>query len=332
MIWIERLSRHKEVLSRHSSLTDDLLIGRAYDNALVIDDPYIAPRHLRIFRDVEGSLMAEDMGTQNGMYDEAGVRHLALRLDGNTLVRIGQTWLRVREADFAVAAERRLRQERRAWPWFAPLLMCAPLLLVLLRWLENTGENNLSQYLDEIWLMTLSLGMWVGLWSLLSRLLSGAARAVWHTVIALLAVMAALLLDSFGQWVIFAFSSPLTAQYGFVCTWLLMAMTCLFHLYVIGAKHLRRKALIVFSLALILAAAQWLTKDPFKAENRLARSAYLETLFPPSWRVVAPKSEADFFADIRKMQARLDALRKEEAAEEEAEPGFEDRDPGIGAP
>ncbi|MDR0673218.1 MAG: FHA domain-containing protein [Zoogloeaceae bacterium] len=323
MIWIERLSRHKEVLARHASPTDDLLIGRGYDNALVIDDPYVAPRHLRVFRDAKGGLMAEDLGTQNGLYDEAGARHLALRLDGNTLMRIGQTWLRVRETEFRVDDDRKMRQERRMWPWLVLLLVFAVLLQTLLRWLENTGESTMSYYLDEVLAVASSLGIWVGLWGLISRLLSGAARLVWHAMIALLAFMAILLLDFFWSWVIFAFSSPLAAQYGFVCKWLVVAVACLGHLYVVSVKRLRQKAIIVFLLAFAIMVVQWLMGEPFRAENRLARNAYLRTLFPPSWRVVAPESEADFFARAREMEARLEGLRKEEVEDPtEEESGY----------
>ncbi|MDR3159236.1 MAG: FHA domain-containing protein [Zoogloeaceae bacterium] len=317
MIWIELLSRHKEVTARHPLPTDDFLIGRGYDNALVIDDPYVAPRHLRVFRDANGGLMAEDLGTQNGLYDEAGARHVALSLDGNTLMRIGQTWLRAREADFPVPAERKSRQERRLWPWLVFLLALAPLLQVVMHWSMNTGENSLSYYLDDVLPMMMSLGLWVGLWALLSRLVSGAARVARHTTLALLACISLQLYSFLQPWAVFAFSSPAAARYDFVGIWLLMAAICLGHLYIISVKRLRQKAAIMFSLAVAVIVAQWLTYEPFKAENRLARSVYLETLFPPSWRVTAPESEADFFADVQKMEARLEELRKEDAPDEE---------------
>jgi hypothetical protein len=319
MIWIELLSRHREVTARYPSPTDKLTIGRGYDNALIIDDPCVAPRHLRIFRDAEGCLMAEDMGTQNGICDEAGKRHIALRLDGNTLMRVGQTWLRVREADFAVSAEQTCRQKRSLWPWLLALLAITPLLLALSVWVQESEESALSDYLGSVFPIMIMLGVWVGLWVLSSRLLSGVARLAQHTLIALVAVICLTFLEFFQNWVIFAFSSPVVARYGFASVWLLLAVTCLCHLYLISAKRLSQKALIVFSLAAGAILAQWLMEDPFKAENILTRSVYLKTLFPPSWRMVTPKSETDFFEDIRKMEVHLDELRKEEFAEEEAD-------------
>ena len=67
MIWVEILSRHHDVVARYRC-EDGARIGRAYDNDVVVDDPYVAPHHARIVRDEAGELFAEDLGSVNGLY------------------------------------------------------------------------------------------------------------------------------------------------------------------------------------------------------------------------------------------------------------------------
>ena len=72
VIWVEILSRHHDVLERHRCTGPEIRIGRGYDNDVVLDDPYVAPRHLRVFRGATGTLVAEDAGSANGLFTERG--------------------------------------------------------------------------------------------------------------------------------------------------------------------------------------------------------------------------------------------------------------------
>src|SRR6516225_4739158 len=99
MIWIEILSRHRDLATRFRVPGPEVLIGRGYDNDVIVDDPYVAARHLRLFRDGEGQLIAEDLGSTNGTFVDGSKSRLArFAVDGQQPIRIGQTFLRVRES------------------------------------------------------------------------------------------------------------------------------------------------------------------------------------------------------------------------------------------
>src|SRR4051812_12074673 len=69
VLWVELLSRQGEVLSRHrAEMGSEVRIGRGYDNDVIIDDSYVAAHHLRLVREEGGGLVAEDLGTANGLY------------------------------------------------------------------------------------------------------------------------------------------------------------------------------------------------------------------------------------------------------------------------
>src|SRR5450631_2783872 len=121
MIWIEILSRHRDVTARFRIAGPEASIGRGYDNDVIVDDPYVAAQHLRIFRDETGQLVAEDMGSANGLFLDGGKsRQTRIVVDGSHPIRIGQTFLRIRETSHAVERERVARPERRIsrspWP------------------------------------------------------------------------------------------------------------------------------------------------------------------------------------------------------------------------
>lgn len=74
---------------------------------MVIDDPHVAPQHVLVERDDNGALVAEDLGTANGLFADRGTRKLKrIDLDGERLIRIGHTDLRIPDANYAVTPER----------------------------------------------------------------------------------------------------------------------------------------------------------------------------------------------------------------------------------
>ena len=117
MIWVEILSRHRDIAARFRIAAAEARIGRGYDNDVIIDDPYVAARHLRVFRDEAGQLVAEDLGSANGTFLDGGRSRVARTvIDGKHPIRIGQTWLRIREIHHEVERERVAPPEWRALP------------------------------------------------------------------------------------------------------------------------------------------------------------------------------------------------------------------------
>src|SRR5204863_8958613 len=74
LMWVEVLARDGEVLSRSRIDATEARIGRAFDNDIVVNDPHVAPHHVRLLRDEDGALVAEDLGTINGLYAEHGAQ------------------------------------------------------------------------------------------------------------------------------------------------------------------------------------------------------------------------------------------------------------------
>jgi predicted component of type VI protein secretion system len=147
IIWIEILTRGRDVAARQRFVGREVHVGRGYGNDVVIDDPYVAPRHLRIFRDEEGQLVAEDLGSVNGLYlDRDSRRRERIVIDADHPLRIGQTLLRVRDRDYAVTGERVAAPQMRSQGFVLTLGLAAAVLgiLLLALWLSETGEPRAS--------------------------------------------------------------------------------------------------------------------------------------------------------------------------------------------
>jgi pSer/pThr/pTyr-binding forkhead associated (FHA) protein len=78
----------------------ELLIGRSAPDVAgrLGDDPEISRRHARVFREADGRLMVEDLGSANGTWVNDARVHAPLIVNPGDLVRVGRTVLQVTDA------------------------------------------------------------------------------------------------------------------------------------------------------------------------------------------------------------------------------------------
>jgi hypothetical protein len=312
MIWIEILSRHREIVARVRVPAGEARVGRGYDNDVIVDDPYVAPSHLRIFRDDAGQLIAEDLGSVNGAFlDGSDKRLLRIVVDGEYPIRIGQTLLRVRSADHGVAPERVAPPERRMAPGVLVAVLGVAVLGVeaLTLWLAQTGEARASDYLTPLLLVTAAVVLWAGLWALMSRVFSGRSGFMRNLAIALGGALALTVYNEIGRVLAFSFTAPSAITYQYVAAWTILAVICFLHLRAIGNARLWLKGVIVTTVLATAIAAQTLQRS--EAFSVAGRQATVRLLLPPSFRAVPVREEATFFRDVGDLRARIDADRRD---------------------
>jgi hypothetical protein len=312
MIWVEILSRHRDITARVRIAGPEARIGRGYDNDVIVDDPYVAARHLRVFRDEAGQLVAEDMGSVNGTFLEGGKSRLArFIVDGTKPIRIGQTYLRVRAISHEVERERVARPERGMLPFLgAAALGCVTLGIYMLKvWLTQTSEPRVSTYLTPSLTIIATVLVWAGLWALLSRIFSGRSRFLRHLLIVLVGAFALSLYNEFAQVSAFAWTWPTASTYQYVAIWSILAAMCFFHLREVGPARLWLKGAIVTTVLVTVIAAQTLQQS--EAFSDSGRQNTTRLLMPPSFRAVPFRDENAFFGDIAGLKAKLDRDRNQ---------------------
>jgi hypothetical protein len=311
MIWVEILSRHRDVTARFRIAGPELRIGRGYDNDVIVDDPYVAAQHLRVFRDEAGQLVAEDLGSVNGTFLDGGrSRQARIVVDGARTIRIGQTFLRVREIGHAVERERVARPERAILPILgAAALGAATLGFYLLKvWLTQTAEPRISSYLTPSLTIIATVLVWAGLWALLSRIFSGRSHFLRNLVIVLTGAFVLSLSNEFAQISAFAWTWPAASTYQYVVIWSILAVICFFHLREVGPARLWLKGAIVTTVLVTVIAAQTLQQS--EAFSDSGRQNTTRLLMPPAFRAVPFRDESAFFGGIADLKATLDRDRK----------------------
>jgi hypothetical protein len=309
MIWVEILSRHHDVAARFRIDGEEAHIGRGYDNDVIIDDPYVAVRHVRVFRDGAGRLVAEDAGSKNGLFlDPGGVRHARIMLDAEHPVRIGQTYVRIRDPAYAVPAERLAGAQGHSWlaaiaAGLAMLLLGIETLFV---WLAQTAEPRASNYLTPLLIIVVSAVAWVSVWALLSRVLSGQARFAENLIIALSGLVVLALSRESARIFAFALTWPAAVNYEYAAQWSIAAVVCFFHLRETGRSRLVLKGAAVATLLVLAVAVQTVLRSETLSE---VGQQYTSQLMPPAFRLAPVRDEDGFFTEIERLKVGLDRDR-----------------------
>lgn len=322
LMWIEVLGRDGDVLARDRIDTPEARIGRAFDNDVVVNDPHVAPHHLRIYRGEDGELVAEDLGTLNGLYPEHGalrVTHLALaRVTG---LRIGRTTLRVHDAAHPVAPEKALTPPRDHARWAAGLATGLFVLILLLNWLELTGEPSANVVLLPMLGLVTALALWTGLWAVLSRIFFGQAQFALHLRVAVTACIAIVAWDQATETLSFAFAWRDVVEYAGLGAWAILAVTCYAHLRAIGPRHMRVVVGLVVTLIGTGAAMQYATQ--WESRSQVGDRATLGDLRPPAFRMLPVASTDEFLKATEATRAAVDRARLREPSPGSALPDFD---------
>ncbi|MDR2154533.1 MAG: FHA domain-containing protein [Burkholderiaceae bacterium] len=317
VIWIEVLARHqREVAARQRVGYPEIAIGRAYDNDIVLDDPHVAPHHLRLRLDDDGYWIAQDLGSLNGTWVD-GVRREHIRLDNATTLLIGQTGIRLRSSAYPVPPEQPLLRAKPDW-WLALACMVALLGLVVLQlWLNETGETKLIAYLTPPLELAVVAAGWAALWSVLSRTFAGRARYSRHLLIASVGLLALVAYEPLAQIGAFALSLPALAAYDFIALWLVLAAACFAHLLAISHARPALKAVLTLLLAGLGISIHFLSISDVRSRTNQPTTALLQSLEPPVLRLTTPQPQNAFFAVAAGLKKALDESRAQEPEDED---------------
>ena len=196
------------------------VIGRGYDSDMILSDEFVSAHHAQIVLDETGQPVIKDLDTENGTYllpTMQPVSHLALGAE--TLLRLGQTLVRLRRPEFPVAPTRiDTLMHSRLTRFFSSGLMLTALGLLLLGILGfhayqiSAQQIKLSKLLLETLEIAILVPTWAGLWAILSRVFAHHTAYVSHAVIAALAVISFFVADTLAEYYAFGFSAQLSAE------------------------------------------------------------------------------------------------------------------------
>lgn len=328
---VEAFDRHGTLLARAPITHWPVTVGRALDCDLVLDDPFVAARHLRIDRvgtDAgEGgggarTVQVEVLETRNGARLQRKLHQRGERFDwpGDAPIDLGHTHITLRLADAPIAEEQTLP----SFPWrtvgtTAVLVALVGAGAMGTAWLESRDTAQYLKSLPGVLLtLLLALGAWAGLWAAASKVFSGRLQFWRHVRIACTLYLASEALRLAANLAAFAFSLEVLSQFASVLMALVLAGALYAHLATVLP---RRRVGLAWTVAAVVAlgvpawlGAQWLNR------MRLSNEMYMSSLFPPSLRV-APAAPVDqLLKDAEALRGKLDRRLKDDGlAEDEDE-------------
>lgn len=306
--YIEILSPHDEVKTRHRFDTLPIRIGRAYDNELILDDAYVAPYHALVQLNDAGVLEITDTGSKNGIVHQHD-RHTSLRLQGSEILKLGHTNLRVRTADFAVPAEQ-LVSTSAQWEGLKPALIGLGLAIasaLFATWISVIQQTSAITYLFAILMMLAMLLIWSGCWAFANRVLSGKLRFGRHLLIAAIAMVVMDAWDLISLSLAYIFSLEFLSRYGSHMYMVIAGGMLFYHLHTINQQHPKR--LMKISAAIALLGSSIILMANYQRDGSFADELYMSELLPPSLRLSGNQSVGDFMQDAQTLKSALDIER-----------------------
>lgn len=314
-VLVETLGGHGHVRSRERVQPDEtarFTIGRGVEADVVLEDPHIAPLHAAVTIDPDGAVRVDDLGTINGVIVSGERRHGAKQLlaPGGEF-RLGRTMLRVRTPEQSVAPERpdhTAAHTSSTTPWV--VLVCGLAIgayVVHANWM-SAPRDLVSDSVAGLLATGSVAGVWIGLWSLLSRILLGEWRWVRHAAILFGAATAFIVINEALDLAWFSLDLPQVGSRTIALATTLFTVAFYQHLQL--ATHLMRlrTAAIAVLLPVVLVGAgiwvQWRSQE--RNVNHIGAS---ERFFPPSLRLRDAGDAGTFFDRARALKAEADQKR-----------------------
>ncbi|MEO8449216.1 MAG: FHA domain-containing protein [Gemmatimonadota bacterium] len=335
---LEVVDGRGRVLHRHRLAALPVTVGRAYDCDVILDDPYVDPRHLTIGVD-QDAWYAEDNGSANGTW-RGGARLERIPIVSGIEIRAGRTTLRFLDPTHPVPAALADRRggspasRSFADPTTGLLIVAAAMTAYgLSMFLDSTTSLKPAGVASSIVAMLLIASLWAGAWALATRMAAGRLRFVSHLAWASVFIVAFIAANSAGQWVGFFFPGfrGLSSIQLLLMTGLL---TCLLagHLWLATEMSSRRRwrvAITTSLLALGVVSLFTLTEAATDASDSLS---FARVLKPVSAGLVPTSSLDDFLSSTERLRAAVDELAAKAEREEAAAGAKTPEEAGVGQP
>ncbi|MBV7542790.1 FHA domain-containing protein [Acidovorax sp. sic0104] len=307
---IEAFDRHGALLARAPVTRWPVTVGRGLDCDLVLDDPFVAPTHLRIDRagDAPFGVQVEVLNTRNGARLHRKHHREGERFDWpeGTQIDLGRTHIALRLADTPIAQEQALP----AFPWRTVGATAALVALMVTAaagssWLEARDASQYLKALPGVLLMLLLvLGAWSGMWAAVNKVFAGQLQFWRHVRIACAAALGVDAVHLAAHLTAYAFSLEVFAQFANVLSALVLAGALYAHLATVLPR--RRVGLAwMAAAAVVLGVPAWLGAQ-WLNNMRLSPTLYMSSLFPPSLRVAPAVPVEQFLQETESLRGKLE--------------------------
>ena len=316
---IEVLDRRGSVRSR--VLLEDLpaTIGRAYSNALILDDRFVCPQHARLVRDDEGWLALEDLNSVNGIY-EAGrkerLKRIAVR--SGTVVRVGHTRLRFAHPETTVpgavpdtAADPGMERLARSRRYVVAILGVLVAWLALSAYLASFAGNTAAEVIGIVIVVPMLLALWAGVWALASRIVLQRFEFGPHFAVVSSVALVGAIYGEMSDYLLFLI--PVKGLAVGLVAFGLVIVALLIYGHLLFASTLTRRRRVAWSVGVVLVL--FVLGSLIGLAMQEGFSEFTEdpgTLKPVASSLIPADPAEDYITSLEELKVRLDALAARE--------------------
>lgn len=331
-VLIEILGSHGRVQTRErvalSGEQRTFTIGRSVSADVTLDDAHAAALHASVEITADGKILVSDLGSVNGIVVAGKRQHETKNLalaDG--MLQIGRTHLRVRTTHEKLPPEKpdqlRPASMLRDPAWIAGAgALVSGMQLAYGGWLA--APRDLATVIVTTLISgALAAGAWIAFWALLSRVMQSEWRWLRHASIFLGVAAVFVAINGIMELGWFVFSLP---QWSTRAAWIgAIAFGCALYLHLIHASSITtRSAALVACIIPVLSGGtgQWVqARYQMRDVNHIATSV---RIYPPSLRLRAAGTGADYFRDTTALRDAADKTRKAIRADDEEDESADD--------
>ena len=320
MACIEVFKRSGKVDFRVPVTDEPLTLGRAYDSGVILDDPYVSPRHVKVRREGD-NLLVEDLESVNGLYvGEGKVRTARASIPSGERFRIGRTAIRFCGPGLEVppAVPDRLSSTPFRFlthPLSLVMTGLGTLLLLLINlYLDSPGRLEGHALVSMLTGIVLVVVLWSAFWSFAGRLMTHRWNFHIHCAIAAAGLTSFTLAEMLLSTLLFLMALDGWQKGVENAAYLLLLTAWVYaHLTLVSPastlRLLRGAAIVSFLIVATVVVIDALEERQFSSQPR-----YAVLLKPPFFRGAGGRDAAAFFAGTGALRDEI--VREVEAARE----------------
>jgi len=303
---IEILDRFGKVRERHRLAHFPVRIGRAYDNDIIIDDPYISENHVEILQDGDGHVLVTDQKSDNGMFSLHPLqRHDVINVENNQRIRIGHTDLRFRSTSHPVretyidrGTPSRLHFVLTNTIMLPVIWLLCALVMLGFHYQLSSHDVTFTRLLGEILPVFIVIVVWAFGWSIASKIVTHKFYFAFHAILVSLVITGFYLIEPVFEYIEFIFPvSRLAERLTLITDFTLPAILLYGHLRqsTVLSKKLARNAAIAtaFVIVGVFHLISYINEPEFTNQPQFSTA-----LKAPVFNRRTAQSIEDFFSDV----------------------------------
>lgn len=315
VVVIEVGDQQGKLIERFRATTFPVRIGRAYDNDLIVSDPYVCPHHCEVVLGEAGEVIVNDLSSVNGTFAmRDGTRSGQIAIEADSQLRIGHTLLHFKLPDQTVEATRVDAAPRsvREWP---PRLLLANIAVLLLGVFMMTLWDYLDSYTEFKYghyffgqqiPAVIAVAGWAAIWSIVSRITTHHFSFLRHATILVSIILIMALSDYLLDFLKFGFAVNWPFEIVSIATIAVgIALLLYWHLRLCSDQK-RSRLMIAASVISLIFVGLVQVNDYLDSQEFRSGPVYPTSLKPPGFQMVKSKPVDDFLSNSEQLRTKID--------------------------